>query len=78
MWCYIDHIALTLHHQITIYFDLCRTPWYGKTLNDDKAVKSYLVQFFADKEKKFYERGIMILPERWQKVIEQNGKGIIN
>ena len=49
----------------------------GKTFNDDKAVKSHLVQFFADKEQKFYERGILKLPERWQNVIEQNGKYII-
>ena len=36
----------------------------GKTFNDDEAVKSDLVQFFADKDQKFYERGIMKLPER--------------
>ena len=36
----------------------------GKTSNDDEAVKSHLVQFFADKDQKFYERGIMKLPER--------------
>ena len=28
--------------------------------------------FFANKNHKFYERGIMMLPERWQKVIDQN------
>ena len=50
----------------------------GKTFNDDEAVKSYLVQFFADKDQKFYERGIMKLPEIWQKVIAQNGKYIID
>lgn len=50
----------------------------GKTFNDDDAVKSHLIQFFADKDQKFYERGIMKLPERWQKVIEQNGKYIID
>ena len=50
----------------------------GKTFNDDEAVKSHLLQFFADKDQKFYERGIMKLPERWQKVIEQNGKYIIH
>ena len=32
-----------------------------KTFNDE-AVKSHLVQFFADKDQKFYERGIMKLP----------------
>ena len=47
----------------------------GKTFNDDEAVKSHLVQFYADKDQKFYERGIIKLPERWQKVIEQNGIG---
>ena len=49
-----------------------------KTFNNDEALKSHLVQFFADKDKKFYERGIMKLSERWQKVIEQNGKYIID
>ena len=42
----------------------------GKTFNDE-AVKSHLVQFLDDKDQKFYESGIMKLPERWQKVIEQ-------
>ena len=50
----------------------------GKTFNDDEAEKSHLVQFFADKDQKFYERGIANLPERWQNVIEQNGKYIIH
>ena len=50
----------------------------GKSFNDDKALKSHLVQFFADKDQKFYERGIIELPERWQKVIEQSGKYIID
>ena len=35
----------------------------GKTFNDDEAVKSHLVQFFADKDQNFSERGIMKLPE---------------
>ena len=48
----------------------------GKNFNNDDDVKSYLVQFFADKNQKFYERGIMMLPERWQKVIAQNGQYI--
>ena len=39
-----------------------------KTFNDDEAVKSHLVQFFAGKDQKFYERGIMKLAERWQKM----------
>ena len=50
----------------------------GKTFNNDEAVKSNLFQFSADKDQKFYERGIMKSPEIWQKVIEQNGKYIID
>ena len=50
----------------------------SKISNDDEAVKSHLVQFFADKDQKFYERGITKLPERWQKVIEQNVKYIVD
>ena len=29
-------------------------------------------EFFAQKDKKFWEDGIMKLPEKWQKVVEQN------
>ena len=61
-----------------VLFRSLQNSLYGKTFNDDEAVKSHLVQFFADKEHKFYERGIINLPERWQKVIEQNGEYIID
>ena len=50
----------------------------GKTFDNDEAIKSHFVQFIAEKSQKFYERGIMNLPKRWQKVIEQNGKYIID
>ena len=33
--------------------------------------KSHLEQFFAQKDKKFWGDGIMNLPEKWQKVVEQ-------
>ncbi|GFT09067.1 histone-lysine N-methyltransferase SETMAR [Trichonephila clavipes] len=49
----------------------------GKNFNNDDDVKLYLIQFFANKNQKFYERGIMMLPERWQKVIDQNGQYIM-
>ena len=71
-------MALTLHHQITIYSHLLQNFLNDKTFNDDEAVKSHWDQFVVDKEQKFYERGIMKLPERLQKVIEQKGKYIID
>jgi len=49
----------------------------GKTFTSNEEVKNHLDQFFASKEQKFYERGIMLLPERWQKVLDQNGQYII-
>ncbi|KAK6042414.1 hypothetical protein COOONC_20081, partial [Cooperia oncophora] len=50
--------------------------WNGENFNNDDDVKSHLIQFFANKNQKFYERGIMMLPERWQKVIDKNGQYI--
>ncbi|GFV31715.1 histone-lysine N-methyltransferase SETMAR [Trichonephila clavipes] len=49
----------------------------GKTLTSNEEVKNYLDQFSASKDQKFYERGIMLLSERWQKVLDQNGEYII-
>ena len=48
----------------------------GKNFNTDDDIKSYLIQFFANENQKFYEHGIMMLSERWQKVIDQNGQHI--
>ncbi|GFV73641.1 histone-lysine N-methyltransferase SETMAR [Trichonephila clavipes] len=42
----------------------------GKTFTLNEEVKNHLDQFFANEDKKFYERGIMLLPERWQKVLD--------
>ena len=41
--------------------------------NNDAKVKLHLEQFLTSKEQKFYERGIMMLPEGWQKIIDNNG-----
>ena len=44
----------------------------GKNFSNNDDLKWHLAEFFAIKDQKFYQRGIMKLPERWQKVIEQN------
>ena len=49
-----------------------------KTFDSNEAFKNDLIHFFASKNQTFYERGIMKLTERWQKVIEQNGQYIID
>jgi histone-lysine N-methyltransferase SETMAR len=50
----------------------------GKKFDTLEALKKHLDQFFDEKPRKFYEDGIMKLPERWQKVIEQNGQYIVD
>ncbi|GFX54931.1 histone-lysine N-methyltransferase SETMAR [Trichonephila clavipes] len=49
----------------------------GKTFTSNEEVNTHLDQFFASKDQAFYERGIMLRPERWQKVLDQNGQYII-
>lgn len=50
----------------------------GMTFASLDLLKNYLNEFFDQKSQSFYERGIMQLPERWQKVIDQNGQYIID
>ena len=49
----------------------------GKNFNFLEDCKRHLEQFFAQKDKKFWEDGIMKLPEKWQKVVEQNSEYIV-
>ena len=46
----------------------------GKNFNSLEDCKRHLEEFFAQKDKKFWEDGIMKLPEKWQKVVEENGE----
>ena len=49
----------------------------GKNFNSLEDCKRDLKQFFAQKDKKFWEDGIMKLPEKWQKVVEQKGEYVV-
>ena len=40
-----------------------------RNFTSSQDVKNHLNQFFASKDQKFYERGINLLLERWQKVL---------
>ena len=44
-----------------------------KNFNSLEDCKRQPEQFFAQNDKKFWEGGIMKLPEKWQKVVEKNG-----
>ena len=49
----------------------------GKNVNSLEYCKRHLEQFFAQKDKKSWEDGIMKLPEKWQKVVEQKGEYVV-
>ena len=59
---------------MSVYFGLYKILLNGKIFNSLEDYKKHLEQFFAQKDKKFGEDGIMNLPERWQNWVEQNGK----
>ena len=46
----------------------------GKVSIPWKTIKRHLEQFFAQKDKKFWENGIIKLHEKCQKIVEQNGE----
>ena len=45
----------------------------GKKLTNNRAAENYIAKFFATKPQKFYTDGIMKLPEKWQKIKDNNG-----
>ena len=49
----------------------------GKNFNSLEDCKRHLEQSFAQKDKKFWEGGIMKLPEKWQKIVEQKGEYVV-
>ncbi|CAK9809216.1 Mariner Mos1 transposase [Anthophora quadrimaculata] len=49
----------------------------NKSFKSISEIKTHLDEYFASKPQQFWKEGIMRLPERWKKVIEQNGSYII-
>ena len=46
----------------------------GKSFRNVGDVRNFLTSYFEEKEEDFYRRGIEVLPERWEKVIANNGQ----
>ena len=74
MFCHIHHIVLAPSDYFL--FRSLQNSLNDKNFNNDDDIKLYLIQFFANKNHKFYECGIMMLLEKWQKVIDRNGQHI--
>lgn len=49
----------------------------GVTLSSKEDCEKHLNFFFENKPQKFYSDGIMVLPKKWQKVIENNGEYLV-
>ncbi|KYM76732.1 hypothetical protein ALC53_12827 [Atta colombica] len=49
----------------------------GVKLTLKEACENHLKQFFDQKSQKFYRDGIMILPQKWQNIIENNGAYLV-
>ena len=50
----------------------------GENINTLAECERHLEQFFAQKDKKFWEDGIMKLPEKWQKLMKENSEYIVH
>jgi len=50
----------------------------GKKLADRDAAEIHLGKLFNNKPQKFYTDGIMKLPEKWQKEIDNNGQYVLD
>ena len=59
------------------FFQSLQNSLNGKTFNSLEECKRYLQQFFAQKNKKFLEDGIMKLPEKWQKVMNKTVNALL-
>ena len=49
----------------------------GKNSNSLEDCRRHLEQFSVQKNKKIWEDGIMKLPGKWQKVVEQNSEYVV-
>ncbi|XP_052834133.1 histone-lysine N-methyltransferase SETMAR-like [Octopus bimaculoides] len=70
---YSPDIAPSSYH---LFFSL-QNSMQGKTFKDLDGVKMHLDNFFSSKPVKFYADGILKLPDRWAKVINNNGNYFI-
>ena len=74
---FIHGMHQTLHLCISISFSLYKILLKRKNFNSLEDCKRHLEQFFTQKDKKFWKDGIMKLPEKWQKTVEQTSEYVV-
>lgn len=70
--CHTHYTHQILHLQTIICSWPLRTIWMEKYSIISTTSKSIRTTFFKSKSRGLFERGIMRLPKRWNKIIEQN------
>ncbi len=55
-------------------FPILKALFEQKQFRDIDHLRRGLTGWFASKDQEFYERGIDLLPERWQKCVDSNGE----
>ena len=66
---YSPDLAPTDHH---LFLSLSNA-MQGKTFDNPDGIDCWLNNFFAMKEEQFHAKGIKSLPDRWRKVLENDG-----
>ena len=70
-------ISPNICHITRHYFGPYKILLVEKWFNSLEDCKRHLEQFFSQKDKKFWKNRIMKLPQKWQKVVDQNGEYIV-
>ncbi|KOX68175.1 Histone-lysine N-methyltransferase SETMAR [Melipona quadrifasciata] len=68
------HVALVVRQKL-LQFSL-KNSLRGKSFKSISEIKTHLDEYFTSKLKQFWKEGMMRLPERWKKIMEQNGSYI--
>lgn len=50
----------------------------SKEFENEEEIETEVKKFFNSKDKKFFQKGIFQLSEKWAKVVEQNGHYIVD
>lgn len=58
-------------------FRILQYSLYDIKLNSNEASENNLVQFFTQQSQKFHTKGKIVLPQKWQKVIDKNGTFLV-
>ena len=62
---------------MSIYFSLYKIFLMKKNFHSLEDCKRHLQQFFAQEDKKLGEDRTVKLPEKWQKLVEQNSEYVV-